>query len=139
MNQMRKRPLPSITPMNEYFWCGGKSGQLHILRCADCSWFIHPYAARCTKCHSANVSSHPVSGKGKVVGFTINYQQWVTGVPVPYVIALVELAEQSNVRLMTNLPSCAPENVTIDMHVEVYFEQQDEIFVPLFRPAGSGQ
>ncbi len=131
-----KRPLPEISPMNEYFWCGGKYGQLHILRCSDCEWFIHPYAARCTACGSANLSPEPVSGKGRVAGFTINYQPWIQGVEVPYVIALIELAEQPNVRLMTNLPECAPEEVAVGMEVEVYFEQQDDIFVPLFRPAG---
>ena len=68
------------------------------------------------------------------MGFTINHQVWVTDVPVPYVIALVELAEQSNLRLMTNMPSCSPEEVAMDMAVEVYFEQQDEAFIPLFRP-----
>ena len=82
------------------------------------------------------MSPEPVSGKGTVIGFTINHQPWVPNVEVPYVVALVELAEQANVRLMTNLPECEPDEVAVGMAVEVYFEQQDEIFVPLFRPAG---
>ena len=122
--------------MNEHFWRGGKDGRLRILRCGDCGWYIHPFAARCTRCSSANVSPEPVSGKGTVIGFTINHQPWVPNVEVPYVVALVELAEQANVRLMTNLPECEPDEVAVGMAVEVYFEQQDEIFVPLFRPAG---
>ena len=134
MREMPKRRLPAITPMNQHFWCGGKDGRLHILRCADCGWYVHPYAARCTRCGSAEVSPQPVSGRARIVGFTINHQTWVTEVPVPYVVALVELTEQSNLRLMTNMPDCSPDEVTIDMDVEVYFEQQDEVFVPLFRP-----
>lgn len=134
---MHKRLLPAITPMNRHFWCGGKDGRLHILRCADCGWYIHPYAARCTRCRLANISPHPVSGRGKVAGFTINHQAWIADVPVPYVIALVELAEQSNLRLMTNMPDCSPDEVIIGMGVEVYFEQQGEVFVPLFRPVAN--
>lgn len=131
---MLKRLLPAITPMNAYFWRGGADGKLHILRCGDCGYLIHPYAARCTRCGSANVSPAAVSGKGEVVGFTVNHQPWVAGVEVPYVVALVELVEQANVRLMTNLPECAPQDVSVGMKVEVYFEQQDDVFVPLFRP-----
>jgi hypothetical protein len=131
------RPLPRITEMNHHFWCGGADGRLHILRCQECQTWIHPYAARCPKCHSANLAPEAVSGLGTVVGFTINHQQWMPGVETPYVVALVELPEQSNLRLVTNMPRTPMEAVRVGLPVKVFFEQQqdDQIYVPLFEAA----
>ena len=56
-------------------------------------------------------------------------------VPVPYVIAIVELDEQAGLRFTTDLVDCDPEEVYIGMPVEVTFEQTGEAWVPLFRPA----
>ena len=126
------RPLPPLNEMNRYFWCGGSDGILRILRCNACGNFIHPYAARCDRCRSPDLAPHPVSGRGKVVGFTVNMQPWYPDVPTPYVIALVELEEQSNIRLVTNLPTCPIEAVRIGLAVKVYFEQHGEIAIPLF-------
>jgi len=46
-------------------------------------------------------------GRGVVVGLTVNYRPWVKGVEVPYLVALVELEEQSDLCLMTNMPRTA--------------------------------
>lgn len=70
-----------------------------------------------------------------MVGFTINVQPWDPGVEVPFVIALVELEEQADIRLMTNLPRCNIEEVEVGMPVQVYFEQQDDFYIPLFEKA----
>ena len=42
---------------------------------------------------------------------------WSPGIEVPYVIAIVELDEQSDLRLMTNVVGCEPDEVAIDMPV----------------------
>jgi uncharacterized OB-fold protein len=130
-----QRPLPRITEMNQYFWCGGADGRLHVLRCTDCGLWIHPYAARCPKCHSAEVAAQAVSGRGTVAGFTVNHQAWVQGVEVPYVVAIVELEEQADVRLMTNMPRTPIDQVRVGLPVKVYFESDGEIFLPLFEAA----
>ena len=134
MTQPAKRVLPAITAANRHFWCGGADGQLHILRCANDHW-IHPYAARCPTCRSPKIGPQPVSGKGTVAGFTVNHQPWVPGVEVPYVVAIVELAEQHDIRLMTNMPRTPIEDVHVGMPVKVFFEQNGEIWVPLFEAA----
>jgi len=129
------RPTPQITELNQYFWCGGKDGRLHILRCGGCGHYIHPYAARCPKCRGVDLAPQPVSGRGTVAGFTVNHQVWIQGVPVPYVVAIVELEEQSDIRLMTNLPRTPIEDVKVGLPVKVYFEAAGEIFFPLFEAA----
>ena len=58
---------------------------------------------------------------------------------MPYVIAIVELDEGP--RMMTNIVGVdpQPENLPIDMAVEVEWDQQnDDINLPLFRPVSSG-
>jgi hypothetical protein len=74
-----------------------------------------------------------VSGRGTVHSFTINYQPW-DGSPDPWAIILVEFPEQEGLRLTSNMVNCALDDVRIGMHVQVWFEQHDEIFFPLFEP-----
>jgi uncharacterized OB-fold protein len=134
MAAQQRRAFPAITAVNQHFWCGGADGQLHILRCANRHW-IHPYAARCPTCGSAEIAPQPVSGLGTVAGFTVNHQPWLPDVPVPYVVAVVELAERHDLRLMTNMPRTPIEDVHVGMPVKVFFEQHGDVFLPLFEAA----
>ena len=127
-----KRAFPAITQANHHFWCGGKDGSLHILRCGDCGHWIHPYAARCPACRSTNVAPQTVSGRGTVAGFTVNHQQWYPGVEVPYVIARVRLDSAPNVIMTTNITGCGVDEVGLDDKVRVTFDEQDGIWFPLF-------
>lgn len=135
MSEPGFRLLPVITPDNEPFWTGGARGALTFLRCNDCGYFIHPPSPRCPRCLSADVAPHAVSGKATVFSFTINHQQWNPIVPVPYVVAIVEIVEQPDLRLTTNIVGCDPDDVKIGMEVQVTFEQHGDIFIPLFTPA----
>ena len=54
--------------------------------------------------------------------------------PAPYVVALVELDEGP--RLISNIVGCAPEDVTIDMPVEVRFEEAGGFKLPRFVKRG---
>jgi uncharacterized OB-fold protein len=74
-----------------------------------------------------------VSGRGTLHSFTVNFQPW-DGVGDTYVLGLVSLEEQPDVRLTTNLVDVEPDAVRIGMPVEVVFEDHDPIFLPLFRP-----
>jgi uncharacterized OB-fold protein len=56
--------------------------------------------------------------------------------PAPYVIALVELDEGP--RLISNIVGCAPEDVAIDMPVEVCFEDSGDFTLPRFAEVDDG-
>jgi len=135
MAEQPRRAFPVITEANRHFWCGGADGKLHILRCSPGGHWIHPYAARCPTCGSAEIAAQPVSGRGTIVGFTVNHQPWLPDIEVPYVVAIVELEEQHDLRLMTNMPLTPIDDVRVGMPVKVYFEQYGEIFCPLFEAA----
>jgi uncharacterized OB-fold protein len=76
-----------------------------------------------------------VSGRGQVYTYTVNQRAWSPGLDVPYVIAIVELEEQVDLRLMTNIVGCAAEDVSIDMAVQVEFREQGAAYAPVFRPS----
>jgi acetyl-CoA acetyltransferase len=77
-----------------------------------------------------------VSGRATVVGFTINAHQWLPHLEPPYVIANVALDEDAEVRLTTNIVGCEVSEVHIGQTVAVRFEQQADVWLPLFEPTG---
>tara|TARA_E500000331_G_scaffold355972_1_gene412876 strand:- start:359 stop:616 length:258 start_codon:yes stop_codon:yes gene_type:complete len=78
-----------------------------------------------------------VSGKGKVFSWVVVRQ----GSPsfagdVPYVVASVQLAEQDDLRMFGNIEGCAPEDIELDMPVEVFFDEvTEEVSLPKWKPA----
>ena len=131
------RLLPRLDPDNSFFWTSGSDGRLRFLRCQQCRTFVHPPSPVCPDCLSSDLSPEAVSGRATVVAFTCNVQQWIPGSD-PYLIGLVAIDEQDSVRLMTNLVEVEPEEVEDGMTVEVVFEQHDDVYLPLFRPATAG-
>jgi acetyl-CoA acetyltransferase/uncharacterized OB-fold protein len=131
------RPLPQLTPFNDWFWTSGADGHLRIQRCDDCASYVHPPVPICPRCRSRAWTATAVSGRATVVGFTVNSQQWLPGFEPPYVVAEVVLEEDRSVRLTTNVVGCDPHAVHVGMDVQVRFEEQDGVFVPLFEPTGS--
>jgi acetyl-CoA acetyltransferase/uncharacterized OB-fold protein len=134
MSEMRF-PLPALEPETEPFWRAAHAGRLELTRCRACGWYIHPPRPVCPRCHSTEVGFVPVSGRATLASFTVNAQRWMPGAEVPYVIGLVELAEQAGLRLTTNIVGCPPEQVKIGMPLRVTFRQvSDEVGLPLFEP-----
>jgi uncharacterized OB-fold protein len=127
------RVLPTLDEASAFFWTSGADGSLRLLRCSACGYYLHPPSPICPRCHSRELAPTVVSGRATVHSFTVNHQPW-DGVGDTYVIALVTLAEQDDVRLTTNLVDIAPEDVRIGMPVEVVFEDHDPVYLPLFRP-----
>lgn len=131
------RVLPRLDPDNEFFWTSGKDGRLRFLRCASCAKFVHPPVPRCPFCLETDMAPEVVSGRGTVHSFTVNYQKWIPGSD-PYIIGLVSIDEQPDVRLMTNLVGCEPDGDLVGTPVEVVFEPVEDVYLPLFRPVGGG-
>lgn len=128
------RMLPEITERNRTFWTGGADGRLHVPYCEPCERWVLPPEANCPHCDAA-LGYRPVSGDGTVFTYTVNRHPFNPAVPPPYVIAVVELVEQADLRLATNIIDCEPDSVTIGLPVAVRFEeQQDAVFVPVFAP-----
>jgi uncharacterized OB-fold protein len=129
------RKLPLLTADNRDFWTGGAAHQLRINYCRDCARLFHPPAPICPRCAGADVVPMPVSGRGSIVTFTVNHQAWVPDLAIPYVIAIVALDEDSEVRFVTNVVGTPVQQVHIGMPVRVVFERHEDVWLPLFEKA----
>ncbi len=130
-----RSPLPQLTLDNEVFWTSGADGRLRILGCESCSALIHPPQPVCRYCHGHALSPVPVSGFATLIGFTVSHRFAHPGLPSPYVVAHVMLEEDPRVRLVTNAVECSPSDLSLGMRMEVVFEQAEDVWLPLFRPA----
>jgi acetyl-CoA acetyltransferase/uncharacterized OB-fold protein len=131
------RPLPQLTPANEWFWTSGADGRLRIQRCDDCRAMVHPPVPICPVCRSRAWSPAEVSGRATVVGVTVNHHPWHPDFEPPYAIANVVLAEDPTVHLTTNVVGCDPDEVHIGQEVQVRFEPVEDVWLPLFEPTGT--
>jgi uncharacterized OB-fold protein len=134
------RIVPRRDEHNAAFWEGGADGRLMITRCTRCELWVHPPAADCPECGGV-LAAQPVSGRGTVFTYTVNHQPFNPAVPLPYVVAIVELPEQADLRVAASIVDCDPESVVIGLPVEVRFEPQaenDGVYVPVFAPQTNG-
>ncbi|WP_367637154.1 Zn-ribbon domain-containing OB-fold protein [Mycobacterium colombiense] len=84
-----------------------------------------------------------MSGRARIAAYTVNHQPWIPGFEPPYVVAMVELVEEPDVRLTTNIVGIPPKDVRVGLDVEVFFEdwatmpgdKNSKVWIPLFRPS----
>lgn len=133
--ELKPRPLPQPTPETQHFWDGTKAGELRLQKCGDCGAVYFPPRPVCPECSSQNVEVVTASGKGTLHSYVINQRAHPSFV-APYAIALVKLDEGPV--MMSNIVDCeqTPEALVLDMPLEVTFEDNGDIAIPLFRPAG---
>ncbi|MDJ0270151.1 MAG: Zn-ribbon domain-containing OB-fold protein [Aigarchaeota archaeon] len=132
------KPLPEVTPLTKPFWEASKRGELLLQRCKNCSTYIWYPRHICINCGSRELEWVKASGKGKVYSYTI-VRQVIGNSPefskeIPFVVAEIELDEGA--RICSNIVGVKPEDVSIGMPVEVFFEEcTPEISLPKFKPA----
>lgn len=91
-----------------------KKDKLMGLKCKDCGTVTCPPMMVCANCASTNHEIVQLSGKGKIVTFTVvNVTSDGRENEVPYTIAMVELDEGP--WIMGNLVDMDPRKVTMDV------------------------
>ncbi len=131
-----KKPLPRPTAASLPFWEAAKRHELQIQSCSNCGAPIFYPREVCPECLSADLQWIKVSGKGAVYSYTIAQAPTHPAFAddVPYVIAIVELAEGPH--LTTNITGCKPEEVRVGMPVAATFDDvTPEMTLVKFRPA----
>jgi uncharacterized OB-fold protein len=128
------RPRPEPTEISKPYWDACARHELLLQWCRDCGKAQFYPRSVCVHCGSADLEWRRASGRATVYSFSVVRRAPDASLPVPYVVALVDLAEGP--RMMTNIVDCAPESVRIGLPVEVTFEDLgDGASVPLFKPA----
>ena len=138
-------PLPDLERLPDYergFWEGSKAGELRIQRCSDCGLYRHLPMPMCPGCSSLEYGWTGVSGRGFVYSFLIVRHPVHPAIAekeqVPYNICMIELEEQEGLRICSNVLEVAPEDIHIDMPVQVTFVpavDDPEVVLPVFLPA----
>ncbi len=128
-------PIPDFDAQE--FWDGCNRGELMMQRCTDCArlrWMPQPM---CPHCNSLQREWVKVSGRGKVYSYTIiTHPVHPAAVSrVPYNVAQVQLDEDPNLILVTNLVGLKNEEIRVDLPVEVVFEEHEAgVKLPKFKP-----
>jgi uncharacterized protein len=123
---------PALTAETRKFFTAGAQGELMIMRCATCAYYVHPPSPRCPSCLTATTEPVQVSGRGAVASCSINHYAWHPAIAPPYPIAIVDLDEQPGLRLTTRIVGPRALEVQIGSRVRVRFEPLDEVWLPLF-------
>jgi uncharacterized OB-fold protein len=127
------RALPRPTPETQHFWDGTADGELRLQRCGACDSMYFPPQPICPRCANDDVEVVRASGRGTLYSYVITHRA-APGFEAPYVIAEVELEEGP--RLLTNLVGLEPdpEQLPLDLPLEVTFETFGDVTLPLFQP-----
>jgi uncharacterized protein len=131
-------PIPDLEA--EEFWTGCNRGDLLMQRCAECKKFRWLPRPMCPACNSLRCEWVKVSGKGSVYSFTIiTHPVHPAAVSrVPYNVAQVQLDEDPELILVTNLVGLKNDEIRIDMPVQVVFEEHEPgVKLPKFAPRSS--
>nr|WP_241835206.1 OB-fold domain-containing protein [Pseudofrankia asymbiotica] len=134
-----RRPLPVPDEQSAPFWAAAARHELVIARCARCGAFTHPPDIICPHCGSTDpgFTFQPVSGHGTVRSWTVVRQSFLPGFDVPFVLVDVELAEQSELRLIGRLLDGPDAPLRVGAPVTVAFEDvAPEVAVPAFELVG---
>ena len=130
------RPVSNID--DEAFWDGCRNDELRMQRCAACKkyrWLPRPM---CPHCNALEHEWVTVSGRGKVFSWTVIVHPVhpAANEKVPYNVAQVQLDEDPDLILVTNLVEIDNDAIRIDLPVEaVFVEYEPGVKIPQFRPA----
>jgi len=130
-------PKPEPDDVTRFFWEGVDRHTLLILRCQSCGHFVHLPREVCRYCLSTDLVPTEVSGRGVLETFTVPLQPfhpWFYA-HMPYVLAIVELEEQEDLKLVTNIVDRDENDLHCGMPVHVVFREVSPGFtLPLFVP-----
>ncbi len=113
---------PAVTEETEPFWSAAAEGRLLVERCNACGAESFPPRGICRRCRSRDTAPREVTSRGTVYSFTVNHQQWLPDLDVPFALVLVEFPDHPGVRVVGRLRGVPPEDVAVGTEVEVGFE-----------------
>src|SRR5512136_2525673 len=133
MRQPPSKPLPVADQDTKPYWEYTKKHELRVQKCQSCGKLYYPVSRICPHCLHMGADWAKLSGKGTVYSFIIARRRSHPAMPVPYVLAIIEL--EDGIRMISNVVECNVEDVSVGMPVEVVFDDlSPEFSLPKFRP-----
>jgi uncharacterized OB-fold protein len=137
LDALHTPPQPVPDPDSFGFWESTANGRLSLCRCCECGLWMQPPLERCRRCNSAT-SYEAVAGTGEVHSFIVQHRPVTTGYldNVPYVVGIIELDEQTGLRLPGRIVDVPAGEVTVGMRVKARLDRLagGEFVVPVFIP-----
>jgi uncharacterized OB-fold protein len=130
-------PYPIPESDAEPFWQACQQEELRMQRCTQCGRWRWTPTPLCDACQSPQYTWERLSGRGTIHTWTVvTHPVHPAAVDrVPYVVVEVQLAEQEDLLFISNVIDVAPEDIVMDMPVEVTFvDHPHGEKLPQFRP-----
>jgi uncharacterized OB-fold protein len=121
-------PRAQRTGLDTEFWAATKRHELVIQQCNNCKTFQWGPEFLCHKCRSFDMGWAKVSGRGRLYSWV---RCWNPVHPAlkeacPYIVAVIELPDGGNVRMVGNLLGYPMQNPPFDVAVEAVFEDHPD-------------
>ncbi|MEV0083994.1 OB-fold domain-containing protein [Saccharopolyspora sp. NPDC050642] len=135
MTSESRKPVPKPTDTTRPYWDAASRGELWLQRSTGTGEYVFYPRAHSPFGPDDELEWVQVSGRATLDSYVINHRPgpgFEGGRPV---IAIVRLVEGP--RMLSNIVGVepTPENLVLDMPLEVDFEARGELAVPVFRPA----
>lgn len=130
------KPIPEITPGMAPFWAAARERRLIVQRCSGCGALRFPARPICSRCLGRAAEWVPVSGRGEIFSVAVMHQAAhpAFAAEAPYAVVIVALEE--GVHMLSGVVNVAARDVRIGMPVEVTFEARGDVLLPVFQPRG---
>jgi uncharacterized protein len=132
----RKYYLPEGLPvpraqrdgLDKEYWDATRRHELVAQRCNACGAFQWGPEAVCHKCHSIDLGWAKVSGRGRLYSWirTWNPVHPALREACPYIVAVVQLPDADNIRMVGNLVGEPSQDPPFDAEVEAVFEDHPD-------------
>nr|WP_295466260.1 OB-fold domain-containing protein [Mesorhizobium sp.] len=115
------RPLRRIGQYDLPYWDFAAKGELRVQACKSCGHLRYPPGPCCPRCLSEDTDWRKLSGRGRVVTWTIFHRAYFPEIPVPYTVVSVETEEGP--LLIGNLVRAGDIQPAVGLAVTAVFEE----------------
>jgi len=127
---------PFAESFEEGFWEAVKRRELAFQRCNRCGTWLHPPRPLCYKCKSYDLRWEKSNGRGRIYSWVTFTREVNPLYAVPFEVVLVEMDDAEGVRMISNMLDTDPNELYIDMPVQVDFlDVPPRHVIPVFRKA----
>jgi hypothetical protein len=136
-----EKPLPAVNdPDAAPYWQAARQHRLALQWCGSCSAYLYPPGPSCPLCGGDEVSYRDLGSDitGRLYSYIVTHRAFVPGFArdAPYIVALAEVDQALNAKLLANLVGCAPQDVRIGMPLRMVWEERTaEVALPQWAPS----
>lgn len=135
-----QKPIPLKDIDNAPYWDAADEHRLALQKCGDCKAYSQPPGPTCAKCGSTNVGWEDFGNdvKATVYSYVVSYRPFLPGFQdeLPTIIALGQLDDVPEVKIMANILDCEEKELEIGMPLRMtWVDITDDRALPQWVPA----